>query len=143
MPTVVPVEHLTNAVTWNSTGWQVAFATGPTIAGLVIAYGGGPPTAYFLAAGAPWPPQCWSRRSGRSRRRTGEPPSLASLLAGAKFIWRTKLILATLTLDLFAVLFGGAIALLPAYSKTILHVDAWALAGCGPRRPSAPWRWPS
>jgi MFS family permease len=125
VPSVVPAEHLANAVTWNSSGWQVAFAAGPSLGGLAIAWGGGSPTAYALAAAcflatvtliATIRPQPAPRR--------GESPSLASVLAGAKFIWRTKLILATITLDLFAVLFGGATALLAAYSKLILDVGA-------------------
>jgi MFS family permease len=125
VPAVVPAPLLTNAVTWNSSGWQVAFAAGPTLGGLAIAYLGGPPTAYLIAAA------CALVSAGLviSLRPTAPPRpvegrSLASLLAGAKFIGRTKLILATITLDLFAVLFGGAIALLPAYSTDILGVGA-------------------
>jgi MFS family permease len=53
--------------------------------------------------------------------------SLASLLAGARFVWRTKLLLAAITLDLFAVLLGGATALLPMYAKDILKVGAVGL----------------
>jgi MFS family permease len=52
---------------------------------------------------------------------------MRSLFEGMRFVWRTKLILATITLDLFAVLFGGAIALLPVFAKDILHVDATGL----------------
>ncbi len=125
VPAVVPAEHLANAVTWNSSGWQVAFAAGPTLGGLAIAYLGGPPTAYLVAAA------CATVTAGlivalrpKAPPRPVEGRSLASLLAGAKFIARTKLILATITLDLFAVLFGGAIALLPAFSKDILGVGA-------------------
>ncbi|HEX5270408.1 MAG TPA: MFS transporter [Gemmataceae bacterium] len=123
VPAVVPAEHLANAVTWNSSGWQVAFAAGPSLGGLAIAYLGGPPTAYLIAA------VCAAVTAGliiilrpQAPPRPVEGRSLASLLAGAKFIGRTKLILATITLDLFAVLFGGAIALLPSFSKDILGV---------------------
>src|SRR5438046_4745994 len=56
--------------------------------------------------------------------RGGEPRSLASLLAGARFVWRTDLLLAAITLDLFAVLLGGATALLPIFARDILQVDA-------------------
>jgi MFS family permease len=123
VPAVVPSQHLANAVTWNSSGWQIAFAAGPSLGGLAIAYLGGPPAAYLIAA------SCALVTAGLiASLRPQAPPrpiegrSLASLLAGAKFIWRTKLILATITLDLFAVLFGGAIALLPAFSKDVLRV---------------------
>jgi MFS family permease len=123
VPAVVPAHHLTNAVTWNSSGWQVAFAAGPSLGGLAIAYLGGPASAYLIAgACALATVGLISAIRPRPTQRQAEGRSLASLLAGAKFIWRTKLILATLTLDLFAVLFGGAIALLPAYSHDILHV---------------------
>jgi MFS family permease len=125
VPSVVPADDLANAVTWNSSGFQVALASGPSLAGFAIAYLGGPPAAYLIAA------TCALTTAGlvatirpRPTARTAEAPSLASLLAGARFIARTRLILATITLDLFAVLFGGAIALLPAYAKDILHVGA-------------------
>src|SRR5439155_10602625 len=58
-------------------------------------------------------------------RVVARPPadvSLASLLAGIRFVWRAKLILATMTLDLFAVLLGGATALLPIYAEDVLQV---------------------
>jgi hypothetical protein len=55
--------------------------------------------------------------------------SVESLLAGIRFVWQTKLILAAVTLDMFAVLLGGAVALLPIYAKTILHVGPFGL-GC-------------
>ncbi len=123
VPTVVPAEHLGNAVTWNSSGWQVAFAVGPSLGGLVIALTSGAAAAYLIAAAcAVVTAVLIITITPQSPPRAVEGRSLASLLAGAKFIGRTKLILATITLDLFAVLFGGAIALLPAYAKEILHV---------------------
>jgi MFS family permease len=124
VPAVVPARHLTNAVTWNSSGWQAAFAAGPSLGGLILALRGGAAVAYLTAAGC-----VLTAAALIATIRPQLPPravaarSLASLLAGAKFIFRTKLILATLTLDLFAVLFGGAIALLPAYcSRDLLDV---------------------
>ncbi len=125
LPALVPARHLTTAVTWNSSGWQVAFAAGPSLGGFAIAYLGGPPTAYLIAAGSALTTATLiACLRPKAPPRPVESRSLASLLAGAKFIWNTKLILATITLDLFAVLFGGAIALLPAFSKDILHVEA-------------------
>ena len=125
----MPAPLLNNAVTWNSSGWQLAAATGPALGGVVIAAQGGLATgAYLLAAAcalacavlvAPIRPQ-------------GTPPparaaSLESLLAGVRFVWRTKLILATITLDLFAVLLGGAVMLLPVFATNILHVGPTGL----------------
>jgi MFS family permease len=123
VPMVVPIEHLNNAVTWNSSGWQIASVAGPSLGGLFIAVTAGAGVAYLIAAGCALAcavlvltlrPQVQAR--------PGETRSLASLLAGAKFVWKTKLILATITLDLFAVLLGGAIVLLPAFADDILHV---------------------
>jgi MFS family permease len=123
VPAVVPGEHLANAVTWSSSGWQVAFAAGPSLGGLVIALSGGAAAAYVVAAACALTTAALiATIRPRATARTSEDRSLASLLAGAKFIWRTKLILATITLDLFAVLFGGAIALLPDYAQNIILV---------------------
>ena len=81
------------------------------------------------------PPDAERPRAGP---RTKEPATLSSLAAGIRFVWRTKIILATITLDLFAVLFGGATALLPVYATQILHVGAvgfgWLKAAAGDRR---------
>jgi MFS family permease len=123
VPQVVPDRALTNAITWNSSGWQVASMFGPALGGLVLAVAGQAAAAYLLAslcsltcAGLIW------RIRSRPVARHAEPISFRSLLAGAAFVWRTKLILATLTLDLFAVLLGGATALLPIFARDILDV---------------------
>lgn len=127
-PQVVPEADLTNAVTWNSSGWQVAAGVGPALGGLVIGVTGRAMAAYALTGFllilvmvllVPIQPR------GRSGRR--EPMSLRSLAAGIQFVGRTKLILATITLDLFAVLLGGALALLPIYAKDILKVGPTGL----------------
>jgi MFS family permease len=120
---LVPPEALHNAVTWNSSGWQIASMLGPAVGGLAIAVTRRALEAYVLAGACavvcavlmvPIRP-----RPGGIGRQT---LSLDSLLAGVRFVWRTKLILATITLDLFAVLLGGATALLPVFVKDILHV---------------------
>src|SRR5439155_18535409 len=118
---VVPVELLANAMTWNSSGWQVASMLGPSLSGLIIALTHTASWAYALTALAI---TCTMLLVAgvrpRSFVRSAEAPSLRSLLAGLRFVWRTKVILATITLDLFAVLFGGATALLPIFAKDIL-----------------------
>ena len=123
VPQVVPDKALTNAITWNSSGWQVASMLGPALGGLVIAAAGKAAAAYLLASlcSLTCARLIWRIRP-RPVARHAEPVSLASLLAGAAFVWRTKLILATLTLDLFAVLLGGATALLPIFARDILEV---------------------
>jgi MFS family permease len=120
---VVPLETLPNAVTWNSSGWQFANVTGPALGGLVVGAADLPAYAYLLAALctlicigllAPIRPRLGPRPAERSR-------SFAALLAGVRFVWRTELLLAAITLDLFAVLLGGATALLPIFARDILQ----------------------
>jgi predicted MFS family arabinose efflux permease len=120
---VVPESVLGNAITWNSSGWQTASLVGPTLGGLVIAATGYAWGAYLLAAA------CALSCAGliaslhpHAGPRLRETVSLETLLAGIRFVGSTKPILATITLDLFAVLLGGATALLPIYARDILEV---------------------
>jgi MFS family permease len=123
MPQVVPREHLQNAVTWNSTSWQFAAIAGPAVGGTIIAMAGGAGWAYVLTAvlSVLAIVQIGSIHTRPAANPT-EPTTLGSFLAGFKFIWSNDLILATITLDLFAVLLGGAQALLPMFASDILHV---------------------
>jgi MFS family permease len=123
VPQVVPSETLANAMTWNSSGWQVAATVGPALGGSVIWATGHAAGAFLLAAlcslvcaGLVLPIRPLLTTMQR------EPMSLRSLLAGAALVWSNKLILATITLDLFAVLLGGATALLPIFARDILRV---------------------
>src|SRR5437763_13264643 len=123
VPMVVPGPLLANAVTWNSSGWQVAAVAGPALGGALIAVAGRAVEAYLLAAA------CALTCAGlvatirpRLAERATEAPSLGTLLAGVRFVFQTELILATITLDLFAVLLGGATALLPIFAKDLLEV---------------------
>lgn len=122
LPQVVPLEALTNAVSWNSTGWQVANVTGPALGGLVLWQGwiGG---AYLLAAGLSLACVVLLQpiRAGATvRRATGR--DLNALLAGVRFVWDTRLMLAAITLDLFAVLLAGVTALVPIFVEHVLTV---------------------
>jgi MFS family permease len=123
LPQVVPALDVPNAVAWNSTGWQFASVTGPALGGLIVALAP-PPAAYLITAGCALacvlllvPVRPLAHASAVAPART-----LAALLAGVGFVWRSKLLLAAITLDLFAVLLGGATALLPVFAKDILHV---------------------
>jgi MFS family permease len=130
MPQVVPADALGNAVTWNSSAWQFANVAGPALAGLSIAVSAGASGPTYLLAAAcslvcvfilmPIRP-----RHGAPAQRLKR--SLSSLLAGAHFVWQNDLLLAAITLDLFAVLLGGATALLPIYATDILDVGAVGL----------------
>jgi MFS family permease len=123
LPDLVPPDVLANAVTWNSGGWQLAAVAGPAVGGALIAALGGPIAVYLTAAitCAIFLGLAAAIRH-RSTDRLSDELTLASLVAGIRFVVRTKLILATLTLDLFAVLLGGATTLLPVYARDILHV---------------------
>jgi MFS family permease len=120
---IVPMSHLPNAVAWNSTGWQLANATGPAFGGAVLAIAHEYAVAYVVAA-------CCSvccvvlllAVHPNRPPNPGVPRTVANLLAGVRFVWGSPLLLAAISLDLFAVLLGGATALLPAYAKDILDI---------------------
>ncbi len=135
LPNVLPVQHFANAITWNASFFQIASMIGPMIAGAVIGLSlsrlGSVALAYAIDAACALSFGILVMQLPRSRRRSVDGPLLAQLQqvfktlnGGASFIWRTRIIFATLTLDLFAVLLGGAIYLLPLFSKDILKVGS-------------------
>jgi MFS family permease len=128
MAQVVPQEHYSSAVTWESGVWQASSILGPALGGLVIALEGRATPAYALVAGALLLAAllAWLIRP-RPVARSEEELTLSSLFAGTRFIWNTKVILAAITLDMFAVLLGGATALLPIFARDILQVGATGL----------------
>jgi MFS family permease len=121
LPNLVPVADLANAATWRSISIQGAFVGGPALGGLLYAVS--PPAVYAVAALllllaiAIMLPM---------RRHTvsapTEPAGWPSVLGGIFLIWRKPVLLGVISLDLFAVLFGGAVALLPIYARDILMV---------------------
>jgi MFS family permease len=120
---LIPVSVFTNAATWNSTSFQLATVIGPALGGFAIAALKSATAVYVLAAIAAL--LCFVLTVALREQNTTlskEPISLKALSAGAKFIWQNQLVLAAMTLDLFAVLLGGAVALLPIFAKDILHV---------------------
>jgi MFS family permease len=127
-PTLVPRDAFSNAVTWNNSAFQIASVVGPAISGFLVANIGFPVvymidaiTAFlFFLLVLPIP------RTKQARERV-EQSTWRSLLAGMKFVFSKKVILATITLDLFAVLLGGAVALLPIFADQILHCGAVGL----------------
>ncbi len=128
LPQLVAPQHFSNAVTWNTTVFHIASMSGPAIGGLLI--GAGQDTAVAFAAVA----VCRLLSLAAILTLRNRPPqpsaesiSWNSLAAGVRFVWKTKLILATISLDLFAVLLGGAAYLLPIFAKDILRVGASGL----------------
>jgi MFS family permease len=121
VPNLVPLADFKNAVAWNSSAWQTATIAGPALGGLLYALGG---AAVFAAAAACFLVTVLLLAAMRHRGGGGprEPASWATLLAGIGFIRSRPAILGAISLDLFAVLLGGATALLPIYAAEILHV---------------------
>jgi MFS family permease len=126
VPNLVPAEDLASAIALNSTAWQVATIVGPVAGGLL--YGISAEAAYgtafvlfviaaVLIALVRKPPQ----------KTVLDRPSWETVIAGFRYVWRDKIVLGAISLDLFAVLLGGATALLPAYARDILEVGPWGL----------------
>ena len=128
LPTLVPTEDFGNAVAWGSSFWQVATVLGPMLGGLLYAAFGGPAGVYALAAAcslgaAGLASTIRARRAAAAR----SPVTWTSLLAGVRYVRGNPIVLGAISLDLFAVLLGGATALLPVYARDILHLGPWAL----------------
>jgi MFS family permease len=126
LPTLVPVEHFGNAVAWGSSFWQVATVAGPMLGGVLYA-AGGPAMAYEVAAVCAVTAFGLTAGLPKSDRRPRAPTTRSSLLAGVRYVWANQIVLGAISLDLFAVLLGGATALLPVYARDILHLGPWAL----------------
>jgi MFS family permease len=128
MPLLVPAEHFPNAVTWGSSIFQAAMVLGPTLGGAIYGFANSPIPVYCCSALA-----CVGALTlmGAIHLEPSSRPrqvaSVAVVLEGIRYIWRSKLILGSISLDLFAVLLGGAVALLPVYAREILNTGAYGL----------------
>ncbi|MGD0527210.1 MAG: MFS transporter, partial [Polyangiaceae bacterium] len=128
LPSLVPVEHFSNAVAWSSSLWQAAMVLGPTLGGVAYAAFGGASRVYALAAGCSMGASALvATMRPIAPRAAREPITRAALFAGVKYVWTNQIVLGAISLDLFAVLLGGATALLPVYARDILHLGPWAL----------------
>lgn len=128
VPQLVPAPIFSNAVKWNSSTMQIAFIAGPAAAGWIYAMSGRPETVLIVVAAmrlASFLLVALIRN--RTERLEASLMTLKTLLAGIRFVWDKKIILGTISLDLFAVLLGGAVALLPVYANDILKVGASGL----------------
>ncbi|RYE48029.1 MAG: MFS transporter [Hyphomicrobiales bacterium] len=119
-PNLVPPEALANAITTNMSAWQFASIAGPAVGGLL--YGIAPSVAFgtgavllVIAMGSVL------MISKPQHRESHQATSLETMLAGFRYIFSNKVVLGAISLDMFAVLMGGAVALLPIYAKDILH----------------------
>lgn len=128
LPQLVPDEHFANAVAWNASAFQAATIIGPSLGGILYAAFRGPSAVYAVAMiTAVGALISAIRIRTRPQTRKREPMTMKTVFAGLHFIWREKLILGAISLDLFAVLLGGAVALLPVYAREILHTGPWGL----------------
>ena len=126
LPNIVPTRMLSSAIALNSLSWQVATITGPVAGGLL--YGIAPEVAYGTAAVLFFLGGILILLVPRPDQRTiREPATFETIVAGFRYIWREKIVLGAISLDLFAVLLGGATALLPVYARDILEVGPWGL----------------
>ncbi len=120
---IVPREIFANAVAWGSNSFEIATITGPALGGLLIGFYGKPTLVYLVTAVAMFTYIILLAGIKVQRpQEQREPIHWQEFLVGLKFVWRTKVILASITLDLFAVLLGGAVTLLPIFAKDILQV---------------------
>jgi MFS family permease len=122
LPQLVSKEVFANAVTWNASGFELASMIGPAIGGFIIARWSTAAALIFSAICTAVCLYLTALLPDYKAASHGEPLNFGTLVAGVRFVWRTELVLATLTLDLFAVLLGGATFLLPVFARDILHV---------------------
>ncbi|MGH7285809.1 MAG: MFS transporter [Polyangiaceae bacterium] len=133
---IVPLELFPRAVAWGSTVWQVAAIVGPSAGGAVYALGAGRQNDTARGAAVVFV-SCAiltvlsfiavARMHIRTGRLEQKAMSMDTLLAGVRYVLKNKMILGSISLDLFAVLLGGAVALLPIFAKDVLHTEAWGL----------------
>ncbi|HVY90584.1 MAG TPA: MFS transporter [Hyphomonadaceae bacterium] len=142
---LVPTKDFANAVTWNSSAWQAATIVGPAAGGLLLTFGEPTFTGWLAANGQPGLAQALNGHGPEVAYTTGfifmilgalfvfmipkppkspprERPTLSNMLEGFRFIWRQKIILGAISLDLFVVFMGGVVALLPIYAENILQL---------------------
>jgi MFS family permease len=128
VPLLVSRDRFPSAVTWSVTAFQLASAVGPAVGGLAVAVAGGAMPVYVLDAGTSLTfCALLSSVAPRPQERSSSEMSFESLAAGIRYLRSARVVLAAISLDLFAVILGGAIALLPIYSKDILGVGAAGL----------------
>ena len=128
LPQLVPAKDFQNAVAWASVFFQSTVILSPSLGGIVYAINRGPAAVYALSFfAAIVAAVCAAKIKVESVERVPEPITWKSTLAGLHYIWREKMILGSISLDLFAVLLGGAVALLPVYAKEILMTGPWGL----------------
>jgi MFS family permease len=137
VPTLVPKEHFVNAVTWGATIFQIANATGPMIGGLLFtvslthvfsgrfaSFNGAPLVYAFTLLGLLLFLSFLSVVKPRGAAAEKKGFTVETMLAGLRYVIGTRLLLGSISLDLFAVLLGGAASLMPIFAVDVLHSGA-------------------
>jgi MFS family permease len=131
MPNLVGRENIERAIALGSSSWQLAMIAGPSLGGVIYAATKQASAVYTVCAAMAFvaffavfaighvPPSADTKKK--------EPASIDTLLAGLRYVWSNKPILGAISLDLFAVLLGGAVALLPIFARDLLAVGPWGL----------------
>ncbi|MEX0775190.1 MAG: MFS transporter [Phycisphaeraceae bacterium] len=125
VPQTIPPQHLANGVAWNSSLFATSAAVGSALGGLIITFLGTPAGFLFSAALCAVAAGLIALIHVRPTVRRNEPLTIRSLFSGLEFVFRAPLILSAISLDMFAVLLGGAVYLLPIFAEHILHVGPW------------------
>lgn len=125
---IVPRELFGNALTWNSVTWQVAAVTGPAIGGLICGFYGIPVSYILVTILSLLGLLCFSIVTNKPMPEAAKKENIwESLSAGLKFVFSNQIILSAISLDMFAVFFGGAVSILPIFADQVLHTDARGL----------------
>ena len=124
-PLLVPPSLLQRAISVGSVGMQIAIVGGPALGGLL--YGAGPATVYGACLGLSLVSAAFTSTVHYHHIPAQRAATLASEFAGVAFVWRRQVLMGAISLDLFAVLLGGATALLPIYARDILHTGPQGL----------------
>ena len=128
LPQIIPRDLFVNANAWSSSAFQLSSIAGPALGGFIIAWTGSATWAYLVAAITQL---CFVglflRLPAVPAAASDSKRTFAAVFAGFAFVRRTQVFLAAITLDMFAVLLGGAVVLLPIFAKDILHVGAEGL----------------
>ena len=133
LPRIIPLPIFSNAVSWNSTGFELASMTGPAVGGLLIGFFRSATLVYVITAlGAITFVIMLGNIPYKHASQERPPITLHALSVGFRFIWKSKAVLASMLLDMFGVLLGGATAMMPIYAKDILQVGprglGWLMA---------------
>jgi MFS family permease len=138
MSQLVPRHHYTHSATWNSTAWHVGAILGPVLAGVIYGYNNklNADTCYLIDCILFLISIWFIFRIGNKPKPVREEKEtlIQAMSVGLKFVFKNKMVLSALSLDLFAVLFGGAVAMIPMFTDKILHLgpEAYGLLRTAP-----------